>query len=163
MSENKISCLFPGNATANGVQQRPLTVRVELSRAELIQQLLSSPDGTTSLVNAAQAAWALLLRTYTGLDNICFGIQDIGGRGSGSNTDHDIIFAMNIEEGSTVEDLLAQVGSGNCVQSAPKQGSVVYNTAMLLRFAGANSAQSATGAVMPDSVRCRIYALEPCG
>lgn len=158
------SCHFPAvGRGAIGDKTRPLSVRVELQRPELLQQLLVKDNGKPLLIAGVKAAWALVLRTYTGLDQVCFGFSEVGGtladNGTGRTGQRESIATHVVSDEVSLEDVARPVEDE--VQHERPQ----YNTAVLFRFAtqgGAASGSTTAAAVSmgesvssPTTVRCR--------
>ena len=68
------TCHFPATGKQDSGPKRPLSARVELQYPELVQQLVVGDNGDEALSAVVRAVWALLLRCYTGLDHVCYGI-----------------------------------------------------------------------------------------
>lgn len=75
LAESK-PCRFPRFGTGADGPKRPMSLRVNLEHLKKLQQLSESDDA--SLPSLLRVAWGLLLRCYTGLDDVCFGYQEIG-------------------------------------------------------------------------------------
>lgn len=56
--------------------KRPMSLRVNVEQKEKMQQVLASDEA--SFAALLRAAWGLLLRCYTGQDDVCFGYQEFG-------------------------------------------------------------------------------------
>jgi hypothetical protein len=79
-------CQFPRLGAAVSGPKRHMSIRVPLEQQQKLQQLASSSSSSpllpSSLNQAAlpsllRAAWGLLLRCYTGQDDVCFGYQEL--------------------------------------------------------------------------------------
>jgi hypothetical protein len=162
-----IACNFPATCRQGGQAKRPLSVRVDLHHQDALQHMLESGDGGESFSAMVKTAWALCLRCYTGLDDVCFGFADVGGLGEASKVDSfpegyaaDQVFAFRIDSDMTLEKLIR-----NAREHTPSIESesikYQYNTAMLLRFgtSTANNKQQlpSKGISMPDKVLPSIY------
>lgn len=152
------SCFFPVAIKPSGDEKRPLSVRVDLQYPGLVQQLLAQEKCPDALAVVVRTTWALLLRTYTGLDRVCFGFDAIGGGIAESNTDKGTdphVCMLDIGEDMSIQGLLES--SKDCTAnmfSASEANDTACNTAVLLRFgAHAGSAQNSSKAmVMPHWV-----------
>lgn len=69
-------CQFPRLGTAMDGPKRPMSFRVDVDHVQLLQQLSLSDEA--ALPSLLHVAWGLLLRCYTGLDDVCFGYQEAG-------------------------------------------------------------------------------------
>jgi hypothetical protein len=79
-------CQFPRLGAAVSGPKRHMSIRVPLEQQQKLQQLASSASSSSlspsSLNQAAlpsllRTAWGLLLRCYTGQDDVCFGYQEL--------------------------------------------------------------------------------------
>ena len=66
-------CRFPRFDKGESVPERFLSIPVELSQRQKIQNVF----GQDGLPSAVRTAWALVLGCYTGLEDVCFGYQDL--------------------------------------------------------------------------------------
>ncbi|KAF1951519.1 hypothetical protein CC80DRAFT_203009 [Byssothecium circinans] len=151
-----LSSLFPAAtepANAQDPHRRPLSLRVDLQHVELVHQLLATADGIESLAAAVQTTFALLLRAYTGLDRVCFGIQKIGGRSvHDDRTAISPAMVLDIDEETSLEQLDRDIRSTPIIDASNNEG-LKYNTAILFRFSNTTVTQSSTFTTMSDSVR----------
>jgi hypothetical protein len=69
-------CQFPRLRTSVDGPNRPMSFRVNPENLQKLQQLSVSDEA--ALPTLLRVAWGLLLRCYTGLDEVCFGYQEIG-------------------------------------------------------------------------------------
>jgi hypothetical protein len=69
-------CQFPRLRTSVDGPKRPMSFRVNPENLQKLQQLSVSDEA--ALPTLLRVAWGLLLRCYTGLDDVCFGYQEIG-------------------------------------------------------------------------------------
>jgi hypothetical protein len=152
-SEQSLSCLFPGaTGAANGIQNRPLSLRVDLEHVELVQQLLAESNGNALLAATVQTAWACLVRTYTGLPRVCFGVQEIGRKNMDAvDADTDPVMVLEIGNETSFEGLLQYIHDGSASTSSSKD--LQYNTSVIFRFGTATATQSSKAATMAESVR----------
>lgn len=133
------SCVFPAVGKGSGSDRnRPLSVRVELQHPQPLQQLLTQDGGKVLLAGAIGTAWALVLRAYTGLDQVCFGFGEVGGTsaesGSSGSEMREPVAAYDVDDSVSLEQLLDRVKADSPIVS-PHHESFRYNTAVLLRFA----------------------------
>lgn len=159
--EGTQSCQFPklGRGSGNH-QKRPLSVRVELQRPELLQQLLARETGKSLLVARVQAAWALVLRTYTGLDQVCFASGEVGGTSVssaiGDDGQREIIVSHFVGDEVLLEELAHRAEDDASSSDQSKHENLECNTSVLFRFAaqgGISSGSSKiTAMIMSDSV-----------
>ncbi|KAJ4299243.1 hypothetical protein N0V90_004487 [Kalmusia sp. IMI 367209] len=162
-SENAAhSCFFPAIGRGSGSdQKRPLSVRVELQHAERLQELFAKDDGKSSLVAAISTAWALVLRVYTGLDQVCFGFGEVGGvPNEGEVFSNESVAAYVIDEDISIEQLIRRVGEDSAVVDPLKHENFRYNTSVLLRYATqvgtAQGSNKATVTTMAQSCNLRL-------
>jgi hypothetical protein len=157
------SCFFPAASTASNAQKRPLSVRVDLQQPALVQQLLSKDEHNVALIAAVRVTWALLLRTYTGLDRVCYSYEEAGGI-SLSSVDElnvpsgvsDPVVVLDIDENMSVQQLLENAASNDPVVESKCE----YNTSVLLRIGAQMGKTHAPGKAMamPDQVRAWVWA-----
>ena len=156
------SCQFPAVGKGPvGDKTRPLSVRVELQRPELLRQLLVKENGNTLLIAGVKAAWALVLRTYTGLDQVCFGVSEVGGAladsGTGEAGHRESIAAHVVSDEVSLEEIARPVE-----EDEVEHERFQYNTAVLFRFAGQGTTPSgsakAAAVSMGESVSSIAYA-----
>jgi hypothetical protein len=76
------SCQFPRLGASIHRPRRPMSLRVNLEHVQGLQKLSASDEA--ALPSLLRVAWGLLLRCYTGLDDVCFGYQETG-TGAASN------------------------------------------------------------------------------
>jgi len=131
------SCQFPSLGRVSGNdQKRPLSVRVDLQRPELLQQLFAEDHGKDSLVAVVTAAWTLVLRMYTGLEQVCFGCGEVGGlqtgHATGENVQRDSVAHLVNDEWSIAE-LVHRAKEDS--SAADGHENFQYNTSVLFRFA----------------------------
>lgn len=129
------SCYFPALGRGSvGEKTRPLSVRVELLQPELLQQLFVHGNGPALLVSGVRAAWALVLRTYTGLDQVCFGLREIGG-----TVDDSGAIEKGQRESIATHIVSDEVSLGEIARHVegdqPGHERFDYNTSVLFRFA----------------------------
>lgn len=135
------SCLFPATGRSRSGQKRPLSVRVELQHPELVRQLLAEDHDGSSLSAAVRATWALLLRIYTGLDEVCFGLGEVGGASLSSITgnsatgdDCEAVAVLRIDDEMPFGQLIASSRNDGSIVTSPKEHQLQYNTSVLIRF-----------------------------
>ncbi|KAL5437004.1 hypothetical protein PMIN07_006815 [Paraphaeosphaeria minitans] len=131
------SCQFPSLGRGSGSEEkRPLSVRVELQHPERLQKLFAEEDGKVSFVAAVRTAWALVLRTYTGLDQVCFGLGEVRGDESpGKDGQRDSVVAHLVSDEVSIAELI-QCKKDKCFPiDQPEHERLQYNTSVLFRFA----------------------------
>lgn len=69
-------CRFPRFDGEIDSPKRPLSIEVELRHRKELQTLAAKDKETLPCM--LRTAWALVLRCYTGLEDVCFGYQEIG-------------------------------------------------------------------------------------
>ena len=158
ISANSHSCFFPAASTASNAQKRPLSVRVDLQQPALVQQLLSKDGSNVALIAAVRVTWALLLRTYTGLDRVCYSYEEVGGASSNSAEELNLpngvsepIVMLDIDEDMSFQQLLESVAN----EFPVVENKCEYNTSVLFRF-GTQTGKThtpVTAMAMSDSVR----------
>ena len=77
--ENKLleevtPCYFPRYSGTNNDQKEVQVADVKLEQLSKFQELAAASEG--DLESVLQTAWALFLRCYTGLDEVCFGYRE---------------------------------------------------------------------------------------
>ncbi|KAI9709501.1 MAG: NRPS [Bogoriella megaspora] len=68
-------CMFPRYGSGDLDRKEALVMDVKFEHLRKLQNLARAGD--EHLESALQAAWALLLRCYTGLDDVCFAVQKV--------------------------------------------------------------------------------------
>ncbi|OAG11741.1 AMP-binding-domain-containing protein [Paraphaeosphaeria sporulosa] len=156
------SCQFPSVGRGSGSdQKRPLSVRVELQHPERLEQLFAKDDGKASLVAAVRTAWALVLRTYTGLDQVCFGLGEVGGDESPrKDGQQDSVIAHLVSDEMLIAELFQHTKEDCFAIDRPEHQGFQFNTSVLFRFAvqaGTASGVSRTASkAMPASCHLRL-------
>jgi hypothetical protein len=113
-----------------------LSVRIELQHPELLQKLFAEDDGKASLVAAVRAAWALVLRTYTGLDQVCFGLGEVGCDSTpGTGGQRDSVVAHLVSDEVSIAELVQRAKDDSFAIDQPGHEAFGYNTSVLFRFA----------------------------
>lgn len=144
------SCHFPNLYSGTGQlsSKRPLSVKIDLQHLPVLQDL--SENGDARFVASLQIAWALVLRCYTGLDNICFGLLETGGSPSDDPMAQKFldfpVARVNLDESQSVKEILETVcteyqKSQTFRRCLPKTisrrihnlGTPCFNTAILIR------------------------------
>ena len=151
------SCHFPATGRQMGGHKRPLSVRVELQHLDTLEQLLEKDSGGEILSAVVKTAWALLLRCYTGLDEVCFEYEEIGtSRTSRSSDDSGGVSFLRIQEGMPIEELVKQAQDlPNNAPSLPYT-EFQYNSSVLLRSgtaAASSKHSSSKTSVMSEKVQ----------
>ena len=156
------SCIFPTSGKPTGDQKRPLSVRVESQNLHLLNGLFAKDNGRRSLVDAVQAAWALVLYTYTGLEHVCFGLDEVGGPVENGVPEHTTIEECDPAVGHLVDGNLSSQGflqsitDGSSRIGTHQDRHFDYNTAVLFRFAAqggkAQDSHKVVALTMPESV-----------
>ncbi|CAJ2506120.1 Uu.00g002500.m01.CDS01 [Anthostomella pinea] len=154
-SARGLSCLFPGAGGADGVQRRPLSLRIELQHAELVHRLSAKPDGNVELATAVQTAFAVLLRAYTGLESVCFGLQETGGKHHDAVENTNPAVVVDVDEEMSYEQLIQHISTGSTMKPSNKE-TVDYNTAILFCFSNAAATPSLKPATMVDLCNLRL-------
>jgi hypothetical protein len=152
------SCYFPAACTTGNAQKRPLSVRVDLQQLALVQQLFCERDSHAALVAAVKVTWALLLRTYTGLDRVCYSYEEAGRVSMSSIEDQNVFtgvadptIMLDMDEDTTFQQLLEKIET----DASSEERKCEYNTSVLLRFGAQTGKTHAPGRTMamPDTVR----------
>ena len=131
------SCLFPGVGKRSEALKRPLSVKVELERLDMLQAFLVNEGGVEALSAVMRATWASLLHCYTGLENICFGVE--GGAfpsqtGAGDQRNPMQAVSMHIREDMSFSQLVAHARDLDHILTTTNDAAH-YNTSILMRFA----------------------------
>lgn len=74
--ENVEPCYFPALADGNKIERELRTLELELEDVSQLQSFCAQHSVTLS--NVLQLVWSLVLRTYTGNENVCFGYLSSG-------------------------------------------------------------------------------------
>ena len=140
---------------------RPLSIRVDLQQAQELQRLLQNENGNDLLRSSLQATWAVLLRCYTGLNEVCFGFEEVGGSSQNDSNDElpsSPAVSLELDGDMSLEHLTHQAHTAS---STPFPSNLFqFNTSILIRHAISPSsiAKSSTpntksqSTVMPDEV-----------
>lgn len=131
-------CQFPGFSRpaqhpGRGVARRPIaSVRVTVEQADKLLGLsVTDPDG---LAAALRTAWALLLRCYTGQDDVNFGFQR-GGNRDGDDTDELLLARFVLDDSSSLEGIVGRTKVELAGQLRPVSHGLVdrvFHTAVVL-------------------------------
>lgn len=156
------SCHFPAAGRQVNGPKRPLSVRVELQHLDLLQKLLEKDDVSESLSAVIRAAWALTLRCYTGLNDVCFGFEEVGGssnrsasESTGDDLTSELAAIMHIDEHMTLSELVQQAGSDESIVAGANVNSLQFNTSMLVRCGTATTGAKplpSKASIMSDKV-----------
>lgn len=94
------------------------------------------------------AAWALSLRCYTGLTNICFGFEEIG---TASRAEAAL---LHVDENMVLEEIMNRCQGNECF-AQDSNAHLDFNTSVLVRLGTAvNGAKQPAGAsVMSEKVQ----------
>ena len=164
-----LACQFPATCRQAENNKRPLSVRVDLHRHDVLQQALEKGDDGQLFSAIVRTAWALCLRCYTGLDDVCFGYEDLGGPSTAANQRRGQENAGGVSIFRLVSDMTLEEVIGRAhdedLPIVSKPGDGEYNTTVLLRFGTATgTTQQVTGKSipMPDRV-CPTSELQIAG
>jgi hypothetical protein len=117
--------------------------------------LLKGEDGSRSLSAVVCAAWALSLRCYTGLTDICFGFEEVG---TASRAEAAL---LRIDENMILEEIMNQCQGNECF-AQDSNAQLDFNTSVLVRLGTAvNGAKQPAGAsVMPEKVSSALHSVD---
>lgn len=133
MATQALTCHFPATGKQSGGPKRPLSARVELKRLDLLQDILAQENGGRAFSNVICAAWALSLRCYTGLNEVCFGFEEVGNSlRAGADDGSSLVAMMRIDENMLLNDLVRQGDDEKCILPET-HGNFSFNTSILLR------------------------------
>jgi hypothetical protein len=161
-----VFCHFPATGRAIGGPKRPLSVRIELRHLDKLQKLVEENNGSDALSAVVQAAWALSLRVYTGLNEVCFGFEQVGGSSRASDRiSSGACTVVRLDENATLEELAreAKGAEGAFSESSDSDGS--FNTSVMVRFGAAASSKHQLPSKttnMSDKVRPCSFVREQC-
>ncbi|KAF2200882.1 hypothetical protein GQ43DRAFT_441131 [Delitschia confertaspora ATCC 74209] len=152
------SCYFPASGKTSAGPTRPLSTRVDLHHAQQLQRLLDDQNGSDLLRSVLQVAWAVLLRCYTGLNEVCYGFEEVGGS-PGGPYDHDGSsypdVYLEVDGEMTLKQLIQQAHTHNTASTLASSNTHQFNTSILIRHAAVPSSTakaSPHSAVMTDKV-----------
>ncbi|KAF2842939.1 nonribosomal peptide synthase [Patellaria atrata CBS 101060] len=136
-------CNFPPlDGTTEG-PTRSMSLKVDLSCAAKLEELAAKDEH--ELANALLSGWALAIRCYTGLENVCFEYQEIG-----EDATNVSALRLRLEQTMTLSaltDCAARArndGNAHAVESASRMPRMdAYNTAFTYKSAKAASAREA--------------------
>jgi hypothetical protein len=131
-------CEFPRlGASING-PRRPMSLRVNLEHVQRLQKLSVSDEA--ALPSLLRVAWGLLLRCYTGLDDVCFGYQETGTGTAGNERPRSSALAngtpaarFTVDDMMSVADTLERV-KGEYISGLPYLKSAPSRTAKNSRW-----------------------------
>lgn len=158
MAAKAHSCHFPATGKQTSGLKRPLSVRVELQHLDLLHHLLKGEDGSRSLSAVVCAAWALSLRCYTGLSDVCFGFDEVGtsSRAEAATSNgpcNNRAALLHIDENMILDEIMNQCQGNECIaqDSSPQHD---FNTSVLVRLGTApnGTKQPAGTSVMSEKV-----------
>lgn len=151
-------CHFPRLGASAAGPKRPMTIKVTLDQTQDLKDLCGS--NTTALPAVLRATWSLVLRCYTGSDDVCFGYQDA------TSTDVLPIVRLAFDD-DTLISRLVESAQKEYESSLPFHGSVptnaagpveqrLYNTIVSFRSAakpGTAPPSRAANMTLPEDVR----------
>jgi hypothetical protein len=109
-------CQFPCYDGDISGEKQPLSVNVELTHKQDLQDRLTKDSEVLPAI--LRTAWALILRCYTGAEDVCFGYQEIRKQVYASGTPWEAanmpvgmqIARVKLDEGDSLTELLGKVG-----------------------------------------------------
>lgn len=155
-------CFLPKFDNAIHGPKRPMAIKTKGTPVQSLQLLSAWHQGRLS--SLLQATWALVLRCYTGSEDICFGYQRMA-------TDCSDIANLStmriaIHDGETLKAVIGKAKGGGSPGSMSESrttvfdGDIPFNTTLLLRNCCTSSIgnqptynQSALAITLPDDVR----------
>lgn len=158
------ACHLPGvrDGSATTLAKHRMSSRLDLVLPAVTEAVARSPESVPAIV---QAAWALVLRHYTRLDEVCFGYAQVGVAGSGPEEPERTRY-VKVNDTLSAEEVLQQVHGksdeylhSSTVKSAgnSEQSPVTYNTSIILQVSSgtqnADHAAALNTIVLPDKVR----------
>ena len=144
-------CQFPRLGPSVDGPKRSMSLRVHSEHVQRLPQL-SASDGA-ALPSLLRVAWSLLLRCYTGLDDVCFGYQETGLANVGDGNPRIskplngmLVARLRVDDTVSVIDTLekakreyisglpyqSSVPSGT-TEDSPLSGRQLFDTAVVLR------------------------------
>ncbi|KAK2871711.1 NRPS, partial [Arthroderma sp. PD_2] len=154
-------CHFPRLGAAATGPKRPMTIKVNLDQTQGLKELCES--NTVALPVALRAAWSLVLRCYTGSEDVCFGYQDA------TSTSVLPVARLAFEDDTLLSELIesAQTEYENSLpfhdhvpaDVAGSKESRLYNTILSFRSAakpGTTPAPRAANMALPEECRIRL-------
>jgi hypothetical protein len=160
-----VSCLLPGIGKHSVCLRRPLSVKVELQHLDLFQKLLVHENGG-KFSAVIRAAWALLLRSYTGLDEVVFGFEETGNSPSmvaqENAVDCEVLIPallMQLRGDMSFGQLLEHAEKVETILTTTSDDTYQYNSSVSLRF-GVNAIVSSKNQlpsktrIMSEKVSC---------
>ncbi|OCL14025.1 nonribosomal peptide synthase [Glonium stellatum] len=161
-------CQFPRLRTGVSGPRRPVSIRVSLEHLQKLQQLLASDEA--ALWNLLRTAWGILLRCYTGRDDVYFGYHesDLGALVSGGPTGSDIhlrtsVVRFLLDDTISLAKILEKSkgksfsASLNALETSERQ---LFDTAVLLRSfpnkAVSNVTRHLPLNVLPEEYKIRL-------
>ncbi|KAF2267152.1 acetyl-CoA synthetase-like protein [Lojkania enalia] len=156
------SCHFPATGRQDNGPKRPLSVRVELRHLDLLQKLLGQEKGPEAFSAVIRAAWAMLLRCYTGLSEVCFGFEEVGrsvvSEGAPDSSTFERATVIPIAEDMTIAQLIHVCDEDKSIK-AIMNNNIQYNTSVMVRHGvqtATASQKQARGSFMPDKCNLRL-------
>jgi hypothetical protein len=139
--------MFPGTEKNSAGPKRPLSVKIELQHLELLQKLFEDNDAN-ALSAVVRAAWALLLHTYTGLEQVVFGFEETGNTPRITAMENSVggetlipAVCMQMDEDMSFGQFLEHAKNVTPICTNTNDQINQYNSSVLVRF-GAHTAVS---------------------
>jgi Condensation domain. len=136
------SC-FPSFSGSAGDHERQMSTTLNLQQTKHLQTFVS--NSSYDIPQILRAAWALVLRCYTGSDNVCFGYEEIndlltGGR---NKSDDKFMVRLKLEDDVPLSTVVERAGDGSIVRADSNCSrdsrichtaeNVAYNTVFLFK------------------------------
>ena len=130
------SCNFPPSGRPTVGPTRPLSVRVDLQQVRELQKPFQNEIGNDLLRSYLQVSWAVLLRCYTGLNEVCFGFEEVGGSShDAANHGQHSVISLELDGEMSIEQLLTQAQSQDTSTESSTPSTHDFNTSILIRHA----------------------------
>lgn len=128
MASQMRACHFPATGRHWDASKRPLSVRIDLQHRELLREICNVNGNAEAATSVMCAAWALTLRCYTGLDEVCFGFEETGRSDCALLAPTTVV--ASIDTKYTLKRLVELCSGEQCLCTEP----VDYNTSVLVRY-----------------------------
>lgn len=150
-------CLFPRLRTSVDGPKRSMSLRVNLESLQELRQFSGSEEA--ALPSLLHVAWGLLLRCYTGLDDVCFGYRETGSGTAGNERPRMSaplkgmpVARLTVNDMSSVADTLGKA-KGEYISGLPYQSSAPFDTT--------NESWSSTRQLFDTVVELRSFSNPP--
>lgn len=145
------ACHFPATGRHRGTTKRLLSIRVDYQHRDPLQKAFDLDGSAEALSAVVRAAWALTLRCYTGLDEVCFGFEETRRSSDGAPSAPITVVAL-INGNSTLRQLIELCSGGQYLCPDP----VDYNTSVLVRYSIPSVSGNPSSSSLPTALSEKV-------